>query len=155
MANGQVYYDAKTGQYYTLVNYAAASDAARRAGQVQFVNQGGFNIPFPMYRQYIGVPTNSSSTSSLFGKNLNAAPRTDFNKLPSLLREGLTAYGTRQVAPAQRPTPAAPPPQFDMSFIQQMLQNRLLSNQPSAQSVQLQPMQSGIATLPIAQGGNT
>ena len=132
MSNGQVYYDSKTGKYYTLVNYGQANDAARRAGQVQFVNQGGFNIPIPMYRQYIGAPTNSSSSSSPYGKNLNQGSTKPL-PIPSYMPAGLQVYGSEPVTPAARPTPQTRPgvaPQFDMSFLQQLMTQR--AQQPAA-----------------------
>ena len=71
-----------------------------------------------------------------FGQTAYTPPAVDFNTLPSQLPAGLQVYGAGvQAQPYQRPTaPIAPTgmgyrPQFDPTFIQQMLAQRFGNNQ--------------------------
>lgn len=112
----QVAYDPTTGQYVTPnPNYTTWG-----TGRTQ-----------PQW-----IPVGSLNNSGL-GANLNQAPSVDFNALPSQVPTGLNIYGAgTQATPYQRPTqPTAPTgttgyrPQFDPSFIQQMLAQRFGNNQ--------------------------
>lgn len=110
---GQVYYDSAKNQYYTVRTTNMLGHA---------VEQGP--------RNYIGSPTDSSS--SLYGKNLNQGP-TEPLPIPSYMPAGLQVYGSEPVTPAARPTPQTRPgvaPQFDMSFLQQLMAQR--AQQPAA-----------------------
>jgi len=104
---GQIYYDAKKGQFYTL--------------------SGGYNIMGHSgggTRTYIGDPTASEAKKKapLFGTNTGTtAPAVDFNALPQI--------GMTQNQPYQRPAPppGQPPaytPQFDMQALMQAIQAR-------------------------------
>lgn len=98
----QVYYDAKTGQYYT----ARTQNVMGRNLQVGARNIIG------------GTPFGASQSGLLPNQNQGASNY----EIPNYMPAGLTAYGTEAVAPAVRPPrPTTPAPQFDMSAFQQAL----------------------------------
>jgi hypothetical protein len=143
---GQVYYDPVKQQYYTQNS--------------QYV-MGRY---LTGDRTYLGDALGGSE--GVFGKNIEARPPTP---IPSYIPAGLPIYGSTPVTPAARPTPAPQPaayPQFDMSFIQQAIQNRLAgTGQPRSYQPTLTPGarqtyggQSGIGGLAALRGiamGNT
>jgi len=84
------------------------------------------------------VPATTTSSISSILKTKDIKPTIDFNALPSQVPTGLNIYGAgTQATPYQRPTqPTAPTgtgyrPQFDPTFIQQMLAQRFGNNQSS------------------------
>lgn len=113
-----VYYDAKTGQLM-MPNPKAQK------------GMGGMKGSEPRY-----IPVGSAG-AGLFGNNLNSAPPSvDFNALPRQVPAGVQVYGAgSQAQPYQRPTRPTTPtgtgyrPQFDPTFIQQMLAQRFGNNQ--------------------------
>lgn len=118
----QVYYDANSGRYYTQAApgtnpFANTAFATYRAQQA--------NTP----RDYITGPFGAGSSQAA----QPAAPIAPRSYVPA----GLQVYGgDTQATPYQRPTmPTAPTgtgyrPQFDMSFIQQMLAQRMGGQAP-------------------------
>lgn len=131
----QVYYDPKTGQYMQPNPTFNASFHAFGIGQ---------KVP-----QY--VPINPGGTT---GATAYTPPSFDFNSLPQQTIAQAQPY-VRPNAPAQN-TGSDYRPQFDPTFIQQMLAQRFGMQQPNAgiptvaQVNPLQPQSAGIAGLPQA-----
>ena len=121
-------YAAAPGQGYSTVYYDHMTN--------QFVqvnpNYVSWDRSQPQY-----VPLNNSVVGKNKGQTTTYIPPTvDFNKLPSQIPAGVQVYGAGTAAqPYQRPTrPTAPAgtgyrPQFDPTFIQQMLAQRFGNNQ--------------------------
>lgn len=118
-----VYYDAKTGQFYTVGTQ----------------NVMGHPLEWGP-RTYINGGDNQSS--GLFGKDLNQGPAKPL-PIPSYIPAGLQVYGSEPVTPAARPTTPVRPdaPQFDMSFLQQLMAQRAQQPAPPAGPPTLTPGQ--------------
>lgn len=108
-----VYYDPKSGQFMMPNPKATKAGGGKLGKEHRFIPVGG-----------------------TFGQTTYTPPAVDFNTLPSQLPAGLQIYGAgSQAQPYQRPTrPTAPTgtgyrPQFDPTFIQQMLAQRFGNNQ--------------------------
>lgn len=111
-----VYYDAKTGQYYTVGTQNVMGHILE-SGPRTYINGG------------------DNQASGLFGKNINQGTTTTPAAIPSYMPAGLQVYGSEPVTPAARPTPQARPgtaPQFDMSFLQQLMAQRAQQPAPPA-----------------------
>lgn len=108
-----VFYDANSGQLMML------NPKATKAGGGKLRNEP----------RYIPVGGN-------YGQTAYTPPTVDFNNLPNQIPAGMQVYGTGAAAtPYQRPTAPTQPqgtgyrPQFDPTFIQQMLAQRFGNNQ--------------------------
>ena len=148
---GTVYYDPSIGYYYR--EQIPTWEVRNTPGVISELNQrtyGGAGPSFGnTYTYYKPVPISG------FGQTKQTAytpPSVDFNALPNQTPTGLQVYGAgTQATPYQRPTrPTAPTstgyrPQFDPTFIQQMLAQRFGNNQGSGIPTATRP--SGPVTI--------
>ena len=130
-----VLYDPKIGYYYRepVTDYRQFNSPGVYSEIVSDPYRGTMMYnPFGGRTEYFrNVPI-----SNTFGQTTYTPPSVDFNALPSQLPAGIQVYGAGQAAtPYQRPTRPTMPaetgyrPQFDPTFIQQMLAQRFGNNQ--------------------------
>lgn len=135
---GTVYYDPSIGYYYR--EQIPTWEARNTPGVISEISQRTYGGAGPSFGNrttyYKPVPISG------FGQTKQTAytpPSVDFNSLPNQVPAGIQVYGAGTAAmPYQRPTrPTTQPqgtgyrPQFDPTFIQQMLAQRFGNNQGS------------------------
>ena len=131
---GQVYYDPTIGSYY---RQPVSVFQKNEPGVMSTYSPSGYNQlgQFSAGRTgyYRRVPIGDG-----FGQTAYTPPTVDFNNLPSQIPTGVQVYGGgTQATSYQRPTAPTQPqgtgyrPQFDPTFIQQMLAQRFGNNQGS------------------------
>ena len=130
-----VLYDPKIGYYYK----EPVTDWRQYNSPGVYVERGRDPYASTMMYSPFGAPARyfkNVPISSNEGQTAYTSPSVDFNALPRQTPAGVQIYGAGQAAtPYQRPT--APPqntgsgyrPQFDPTFIQQMLAQRFGNNQ--------------------------
>lgn len=134
---GQVYYDPSIGYYYR--EQIPTWEVRNTPGVISELNQSSYGGAGPRfgdkYTYYKPVPISGFGQA---GQTVYTPPSVDFNKLPNQIPAGVQVYGAGNAAtPYQRPTAPAQPqgtgyrPQFDPTFIQQMLAQRFGNNQGS------------------------
>ena len=129
---GTVYYDPSIGYYYR--ESVPAWEAKNTPNLISELNDNRSNfLGGPKYLYYKPVPISGFGQS---GQTTYTPPTVDFNNLPNQISAGMQIYGAGAAAtPYQRPTAPTQPqgtgyrPQFDPTFIQQMLAQRFGNNQ--------------------------